>query len=255
MSTALIGYTGFVGSTLRKQTTFDEYYNSQNIGDIHGKGFSTVVCAAAPAVKWKANQEPEQDLANLRSLMNHLEHITAEEFILISTVDVYKKPIDVNEDTVINSEEIEPYGKHRYLLEQFVQNRFPNHIIIRLPGLFGEGLKKNAIYDLMHDNCLHLIHHKSVFQFYDMSRLWSDLQIIRGNGIRVINFSTEPVSVAEIAEHCFEKEFNNVIDKPPAIYDMRSLHAHYFNAVSPYMITKEEVFGGIREFVRLEKTR
>lgn len=49
MTKALIGYTGFVGTTLLKQTKFDDFYRSTNINDIKGKKFDLVVCAGAPA--------------------------------------------------------------------------------------------------------------------------------------------------------------------------------------------------------------
>lgn len=52
----LVGYTGFVGQTLLTQTSFDDLYNSSNIETIQNKDYSLVVCAAAPAVKWKANK-------------------------------------------------------------------------------------------------------------------------------------------------------------------------------------------------------
>lgn len=45
MTSALIGYTGFVGGNLAKQMSFDRVYNSQNIADIEGKQFNLVVCA------------------------------------------------------------------------------------------------------------------------------------------------------------------------------------------------------------------
>ncbi|OPH53103.1 pyridine nucleotide transhydrogenase [Paenibacillus ferrarius] len=253
MSTALIGFTGFVGSSLIRQTSFDYYYNSKNIEDIRGKKFSMVICAGVPAVKWKANQEPDKDLENIQMLMSHLSSIETEEFVLISTVDVYKNPIDVNEETAVTIDELEPYGKHRFLFEGFIQDKFVNHSIIRLPGLFGVGLKKNIIYDLMHNNCLHLTHHKSVFQFYDMSRLWNDIQIIRREKVKLINFSTEPITAYEIARNCFGIEFTTITEKKPVNYNMKSLSSSLFNLESNYMLTKEQVFEGIRNLIRLER--
>jgi len=252
MTTALIGYTGFVGTTLMSQTQFDCHYNSKNIQSIRGQKFSLVVCAAAPAVKWKANQEPEQDLQNIQALMEHLAHIEADEFILISTVDVYKNPVHVDEATEIDAEQLEPYGKHRFLLEQFAKKQFRHCTIIRLPGLFGKGLKKNVIYDFIHSNCLHLTHHQSIFQFYDMSRLWSDIQVVREANVPLINFSTEPVAACEIAQNCFHMDFTTVTKKAPVNYDMGSLHSGLFHAEGKYMLTKDEVFEGIRIFARWE---
>ncbi|NQX66701.1 NAD(P)-dependent oxidoreductase [Paenibacillus alba] len=252
MKTALIGYTGFVGSSLIKQTNFDYCYNTKNIEEIRGGKFSTVICAGAPALKWKANQEPEEDLANIQMLISHLSHIEAEEFVLISTVDVYKNPLGVNEDTPIDLDELEAYGKHRFYLEQFISNKFANYSIIRLPGLMGVGLRKNIIYDLMNNNCLHLTHKSSVFQFYDMSQLWQNILTVRNNNVKLINFSTEPIAVHEIAQSCFNIEFNNVTDKAPVAYDMKSIYSNLFNSESTYMLTKEQVFESIRNLIRLE---
>ncbi|GLI09887.1 hypothetical protein YDYSG_59200 [Paenibacillus tyrfis] len=254
MKSALIGYTGFVGTTLSNQTTFDDYYNSKNIAEIQNKHYKMVICAGAPAVKWKANQDPVQDLENINSLISHLKTIQADEFILISTVDVYKSPNNVDENTIINPDDLDPYGKHRFFLEQFVREKFDNHFIIRLPGLFGRGLKKNFIYDMIHDNCLHLTHHKSIFQFYDMSRLWSDITFVKKQGFKVINFSTEPVSASEIVENCFNKNFNNVTDKAPVNYNMKSIYSEHFNLGELYMTSKKETYFRIREFIRMETT-
>ncbi len=51
MTSALIGFSGFVGSTLLKQAYFESLYRSTNIGEIEGQSFNTVVCAGAPAQK------------------------------------------------------------------------------------------------------------------------------------------------------------------------------------------------------------
>lgn len=70
--------------------------------------------------------------------------------MLISTIDVYKNPVDVDEDTVIDTDGLQAYGLNRYYLEQWVEEGFPDHLIIRLPGLYGKNLKKNFIYDFIH---------------------------------------------------------------------------------------------------------
>ena len=59
MTSALLGFSGFVGQTLLKQTQFNWKYNSKNIESIRGETFDTIVCAAAPAQKWIANKNPE----------------------------------------------------------------------------------------------------------------------------------------------------------------------------------------------------
>ena len=70
---ALVGYTGFVGSNLLKQHPFQHLYNSKNISDIAGKSFDLLVFSGAQAVKWWANQNPEEDRAKIQSALDPLE--------------------------------------------------------------------------------------------------------------------------------------------------------------------------------------
>lgn len=250
MRTALIGCTGFVGTTLLRQAQFDDGYNSKNIEDITGRHYDLVVCAGAPAVKWQANQQPQEDWANLQRLMNALQQVTASSFVLISTVDVYDPPVNVDEDTAIVPDNIHPYGKHRFLLEQFVQQQFAKHHIVRLPGLFGHGLKKNFIYDLMHTNCLHLTHCDSVFQFYDLAELWEHLMLVQKHAIPLINFATEPLSARELAAFCFGLEFQNETERPPVYYDMHTKFASLFRRKGKYITSKDETLSAICRFVQ-----
>ena len=49
MNDCLIGFTGFVGSTLLNQRPFANLYRSNNINEIKGKSFDRVYCAGASA--------------------------------------------------------------------------------------------------------------------------------------------------------------------------------------------------------------
>jgi len=253
VSNCLIGHTGFVGSNLLRQISFDAFYNSSNITAIKERNFDLVVCAGVSAVKWKANQNPEEDLANINVLINNLKEIEANYFILISTVDVYKNPVNVNEDTVIDPEQVDPYGRHRYYVEKFIKEKFNNHLIIRLPALFGSGLKKNFIYDLIHNNCLHLTHCESAFQFYNLDNLWQDTQIAIKNSLSLVNFVTEPVMAKEIASYCLGVDFTNITDKPPVYYDMRSKYCRLFGADPDYMYSKKETLEQLKNYITKAK--
>ena len=150
MADAIIGYTGFVGGNLARQAGFDFSYNSSNIADIKGQNFKLLVCAGARAEKWLINANPGADVLNINSMIECLREVSAERFVLISTVDVYDRTSGVNEETPIIPERSEPYGRNRYYLEQFARDNFKKCLIVRLPALFGNGLKKNFIYDLAH---------------------------------------------------------------------------------------------------------
>lgn len=194
---ALFGYTGFVGTTLRRTLAFTHCFNSKNVGDARGRAFDTVVFAAMPAVKWMANKEPAADLAVLNALQDILGSMTVRRFILISTIDIYQ-PADsrANEDgaaAALSNPTLHAYGKHRAMLEAFVRERFADHAIVRLPGLFGLHLRKNYIYDMLRGNNVAAINRNSAFQWYDVSRLAGDLQRVLALGAREVNLFPEPV--------------------------------------------------------------
>ena len=56
MKTALIGYTGFVGSNIAAAQDFTDCYNTRNISDIRGRSYDLVVSAATRADSHLINQ-------------------------------------------------------------------------------------------------------------------------------------------------------------------------------------------------------
>ena len=244
---ALIGHTGFVGSNLLGQRPFTATFNSSTIDTIDGQTFDEVVCAGVAAVKWWANQNAQEDRARIAGLMRHLEQIRADRFTLISTIDVYDPPIGVTEDD--EPEAQHPYGANRIMLERFVAERFPLHQIIRLPALFGPGLKKNAIYDLMHDNRVALINPAAAFQWYPLARLGRDLQIARTQPVTHLNLATEPLTMEAIRTSCFPNLQLRAQPPPPAHYDMHSLHAEALGGSGAYLMDRTAVLEAIAHFV------
>ncbi len=247
MTSALIGATGFVGSSLRAQAPFDELYDSKSIGSIRGRSLDLIVCAGARAEKWKANRDPDADRAGIEQLIGPLREVQARRFVLVSTVDVYPEPVEVDEATPIDPARANAYGRNRRALEEFCADRF-RASILRLPGLYGPGLKKNAIYDLLHDNQVDQIHPDSVYQFYDVRLLWSDVERAARHGIDLLNVATEPVSIGEIAERCFGRTLGRPAGRSAARYDMRSRHAGLWGG-DRYLYGKEQVMRGLHSFV------
>ncbi len=150
---SLVGYTGFVGSNLASLNQFDQLYNSKNIQSAYATQPDLLVYAGVPAQKFIANKFPEQDYQVIQTAIENIQKTNPKKIVLISTIDVYKNPIEVDETTVIDTNNLHPYGLNRYLLEKWVQenaSQFDQHLIVRLPGLFGKNLKKNFIYDFIH---------------------------------------------------------------------------------------------------------
>ncbi len=256
MSAALIGYTGFVGGNLNEQGDFSATFNSKNIGEIDDQTFDLVVCSAARAEKWRINQDPEKDLDEINELINHLKTIHTKKLVLISTIDVYKNPINVDEDTPIDTDGLHAYGKNRYYLEQFCKDNFKDVLIVRLPGLFGNGLKKNVIYDLLHDNNVDRIHHAGSFQYYNLDYIWRDIQTAIKSNLSLVNFATEPVRTDEIANRAFGIEFTNEPEGTVAgSYDFHTKYASVYGKSGSYMYTKAEEIADIKAFVDREKAK
>ncbi|EGQ8204305.1 NAD(P)-dependent oxidoreductase [Vibrio cholerae] len=253
MSTALIGYSGFVGQTLLRQRKFEYLYRSSNIDEIQGREFELVVCAGTSAKKWLANLEPKKDRENVNHLVENLRSIRCKKFILISTVDVFKNPVGVNENSVVDETDLHPYGLNRRYLENFVQEKFPSSLIVRLPGLIGPGLKKNIIYDFLNDNNLEKIDSRSIFQFYPVVNLWYDIEIAIKANIRLLHLTAEPITVSDVAEYGFGKCFNQKSSDYITRYDMRTLYSSYYGTQSEYQSSVRDTLQAIRVYAQSEK--
>ena len=146
---AIVGYTGFVGSNLTASGDFDAKYNSGNIREAFGTKPDLLVYSGLRAEKYLANNDREKDLLMIKDAENNSSEIAPKKLVLISTIDVFKSPLGVDENSTIDVSGLAAYGYHRYLLECRVRENYPDALIIRLPGLFGRNIKKNFIYDFI----------------------------------------------------------------------------------------------------------
>ena len=137
-----------MGGALARQCRFDRVYNSQSIEEIAGEHFDLVVCAGAPATMWAANARPAVDAANLCRLFKALCSAKIGRVILISTIAVFDDSSAGYTETCAKFEVDKAYGRNRRELELRAMEAFDCHVV-RLPALFGPGLKKNFIFDLM----------------------------------------------------------------------------------------------------------
>lgn len=255
MPTALIGHTGFVGSNLLARRSYDALYRSSDIDGIRGKSFDHVVCAGVQAMKWWANLHPEEDRAGIDRLLEPLSDVSVRRFTLISTIDVYPAPRGVDEDSVIDLEGHHTYGRHRLEVEGWVRERFPEVLILRLPGLFGPGIKKNVIYDLLHDNGLDKVHPDGVFQYYDLRLLADDIDRAWEMQLDLLNLSTEPLGTREIRDRFFPGKELGASGPAPAGYDMKSKHAGRWRGNDGYLYSQEQILEDLGGWIGEEKLK
>jgi len=251
---ALIGHTGFVGSNLARQITFDHTYNSRNIGDIRDRHFDLLVCSGIQAKKWWANEHAEEDRAGILNLLGHLKTVTADHFVLISTVDVYPQPKDVTEQTPIDPAINHAYGKNRFEAEDFVRKNFPHHLILRLPGLFGDGIKKNVIHDLLNDHELEKINPEGVYQYYFLDRLSADIERARALNLSLVNLACEPLGTRELMARFFSQKQVGAPAPFSANYDMLSNHWQAWGSAAPgYLYTKAQTLDQLEIFLQRQR--
>lgn len=250
---ALIGSSGYVGSTLKRQTRFDDQFSSQNIHTIDGRSYDLLVCAGAPGAKWVANRDPDADRSNIQRLASHLAAVDARSLVLISTVDVFACPREVDETSHAGLEGLSAYGSNRLWLESLVRTRWPDALIVRLPGLVGPGLRKNALFDLKHRNDVAALDARAVYQFYPMINLWADITVARASGLRLVHLTAEPLSMSEIAAECFGQSLDDRTDiGEPARYDFRTQHAGRFGGTGSYTYSPRESLMAIRAYAQSE---
>jgi len=267
LNRCLIGSTGLVGSNLSSQLEFAEKYHSQNIESIRGKEFSEVICAGLSGWKWKVNLDPEADRARIQKLQECLAEVKTSRFVLISTIDVYGEPASgLDEDYDPSRDTTHAYGRHRQAMETWAKRQFKTCRIVRLPGIYGDNLKKNLIYDLIHSHCLEQIDPDAVFQWYSLERLARDLEICERNDLKVANLFPEPLSTRDLIAKFFADRYAidpkthrvyAVGSRPVSVagpvtsirYDLRTKYGALFGEEGHYVRGKAGVEADLKKFL------
>ena len=209
----LIGYTGFVGLNLIKHMKPNTLFvNSKNASEMLDREFDTVYCCGVYAEKWKANKYPEDDTAHIAEIIGNLSRVQCKRFVLISTVDVLNCSSHQYENLEGNSYyatldySTHTYGVNRRRLEEWCLNRFPSCYVCRLPALFGYGLKKNALWDMINNNNIDKLRGHWSFQWYNVDWLYEDIQdILENNKYNLVHLVTSPIRLDSIQKLFFPK--------------------------------------------------
>lgn len=148
MRDLLVGSTGFVGGNLMAAHPFAAACHSTDIAAQFGSKPDLCVYAGVPAAMFLANADPEADLAVMRGARENLRRIAPKAVALISSIAVYADSRGKTEEDDPEGPGLSAYGRNRLQLERWVREDFPDALIVRLPALYGRGLRKNFLYDL-----------------------------------------------------------------------------------------------------------
>ena len=300
----LVGSTGFVGGNLLAKHTFAAECHSSDMTAQYGTRPDLCVYAGVPAAMFLANADPEADLAVMRAARENIRQIAPKRLVLISSIAVLADSRGVYEDSPAQDTEALPaYGKNRLQLERWVREDFPDALIVRLPALYGAGIRKNFLFDLhtitpamlrpekyselaaksplvksaytLADNGFYKLNGtadsaalraffaandfnalaftdaRSRYQFYNLGRLWSDMEAARAADVKLLHLCTPPVSAAEVYTAVTGKaDWHNELPKPPFDYDLRSRHAALLGGSGDYLCTKQQELDDITRFMR-----
>ena len=301
-NSVLVGSTGFVGGNLMASHPFDAAYHSSNVQQGFGRENDLVVYAGVPAAMFLANQDPEADLAVMRAARENLRRLAPKKLVLISSICVFADSRGKTEADEPTPEGLAPYGANRLQLERWVREDWPDALIVRLPALYGKGLKKNFLYDLhtitpallrpdkyrqlaaeselvriaYEDagngfyklsgkadpaalrawfaaapfNALAFTDSRSVYQFYDLARLWRDIRTALDADLRVLHLATPPLSAARVYEAFTGKTFTNHLPGAPFDYDLRTRHAALLGGAGEYLCTEPECLTAVCDFLK-----
>lgn len=264
---------------------------------------------------FEANKFPDRDEEKIEALIERLSQVQAERFILISSIAVLANFAGGDDETTTAFQEALAYGRHRRRLEAFVEDHYPSSLVVRLPALFGPGLRKNFVFDLLnpvpsmltgaklddlsdaldarqgewirelyaldpvtgmlkldraaldaspnrsaleeavteHGFSATQFHHpETTYQYYDMSNLWSDINLAVEAGLSHIHLVSEPLRAARIHKRLTGREM-------PATgarlhhEDMHTRHAALWQASGPYLRDADSILEGLADFYLAER--
>lgn len=95
---------------------------------------------------------------------------------------------------------------------------------------------------------------RSRYQFYNLERLWKDIQTALNAGILLWHPAVEPIRAGELYQYLAGKEFVNELKGTPADYDYRTVYAGLFGGKDGYIEDKQQILSEIKRFVKKEGT-
>jgi nucleoside-diphosphate-sugar epimerase len=160
----IVGGNGFVGSAFTRYCVehgIDHAVISrENYRDFVGRRCEFLVNANGNSRKFRAQEQPLEEFdESVRTVRASLIDFHADCYVYLSSCDVYADCSSAQttaEDLHVDVTAQSPYGFHKYLAEQCVRHAGDRWLILRLGGLVGPRMMKNAIFDILQGGPLRL---------------------------------------------------------------------------------------------------
>ena len=201
----VVGGKGLVGSAfvrnLNRKTGEFQIIQRENKEQFWGTECDVLIFANGNSFMYKADDDPSSDfLDSVVSVVEYVHKVKYKRFVLISSGSVYNKHTSLEmtlENTVIDQSCLSNYAYHKFIAEKYVQHFSKNYLIFRLGGLVGPGLKKNPVYDFIHQ-------HKKVMISPDSRLNFIHTDFVAEAVLRLLNVKT-------IKNECFNLAASNSI--------------------------------------------
>ena len=145
----LLGKNGFIGSNVL------EILGRQFFVVAEPKSCDVLVNCAGFSRMYEGNAFPMRMQAVEDTIWTRIREVEFRDLIHLSTtyIDVY--PNDI-------------YSKIKIKMERRILSQYPDTCILRLGGVIGKGLRKNVVYDLLHDKPL-FVDQNSVYNYISVA--------------------------------------------------------------------------------------
>lgn len=249
MTYSVIG-SGYLANRIKEQLPNVELFGRERIDHI-SISHETIIVAAPTGNRLCVNANPEKDFNDCQHIINMLVNLKYQNLIYLSTVDVYHARKSIN-DNLHDRSPTHGYGANRYYLETQI-SRLPNSYIARLPSLCHSTIKKNILYDLLHNQWLDSISLQSTIQWYPITNLGNDLTKILNHGLKKVNLTSAPIlNHSIITKFCpwlLDKLGKNNV--PSVCYDIKTGHTN-----TGYWIDDDLIWNNFADFFRsIDKRR
>jgi nucleoside-diphosphate-sugar epimerase len=205
----ILGGKGLLGSALTRYCELTgrtvTVIERGNYADLKGRSCQIFVNANGNSRKPLAASDPLGEFdASVRSVRASLADFRFQHYVHLSSCDVYPdctSPASTNEEQFPDPASQSTYGFHKFMAEQCVRHAAKDWLIFRLGGFIGPGLKKNAIFDIIHGGPLYL-DPASELQFLHTDRAAKIIFQVLNQGVRnsVLNLSgAGVVRLSEVA--------------------------------------------------------